>query len=221
MAIANSVKDARSRLLAAAIDVFGRNGFAGATTRAIAQAAGLNLQAIAYHFGNKEGLYLAAADHIGDRLRGQTSPMADRARARFAGATPVSVDEARFMLAAVLGSIAGILFDAQWAPVARFMVREQMDPTSAFDRIYERFMAPQLELGCHVVATILGEPPDSERVRLRTMSLLGSVIFFRIAHATATRQLGWTWTGPRELAAIRELIDETVASVGRTTKRSP
>lgn len=213
-------KDARERLLTAAIDVFGRLGFAGATTRAIAQDAGLNLQAIAYHFGNKEGLYLGAADHIGERLRAQTGPMADAARARFASGRAIAVDEARAMLTAMLGSIAGILFDARWAPVARFMVREQMDPTSAFDRVYERVLAPQLELGRHIVAILLDAPPDSERVKLRTMSLLGSVIFFRIAHATVARQLAWTATGPRELAAIRELIAEIVVSVGRSPKRS-
>lgn len=210
--------DARERLLTAAIDVFGRLGFAGATTREIAKGAKLNLQAIAYHFGNKEGLYLAAADHIAERMRAQIGPMADAARARFASGPAVTPADARFMLTGMLGSVAGILFDPRWAPVARFMVREQMDPTSAFDRVYERVMAPQLDLARHIVGILLDAPPDSERVKLRTLSLLGSVIFFRIAHATVTRQLGWTNTGPHELDAIRALIAETVSWVNPERK---
>ena len=216
------IADARGRLLEAAIDVFGRHGYAGATTRAIAKQAGLNLQAIAYHFGGKEGLYLAAADHLADRMRALLEPMAARARARFADpdAPPVTADEARAMLTGMFGSVAGILFDDAWTPVARFMVREQMDPTEAFDHIYERLVEPTLATARHVVAVLVGAPADSQRVRLRTLSLIGSIMFFRIAHGAATRQLGWTRTGPRELAAIRELVEDTIASVGRVPKRS-
>ena len=48
----------RERLLSASLDVFGRLGFDGASTRQLADAAGVNLQAIPYHFGNKEGCLL-------------------------------------------------------------------------------------------------------------------------------------------------------------------
>src|SRR5579862_9588675 len=57
--LAPNRNDLRLRLLEAAIDVFGRHGFDGASTRMLAKAAGVNLQAIPYHFGGKEGLYLA------------------------------------------------------------------------------------------------------------------------------------------------------------------
>jgi TetR/AcrR family transcriptional regulator, regulator of cefoperazone and chloramphenicol sensitivity len=206
--------DARERLLSAAIDVFGRRGFAGASTRTIATAAGVNLQAINYYFGGKHGLYLAAADHIADRMGALVGPAGRRARARFARrGAPVSPDEARALLAAMLGTVAGFLFDEEWTPVARFIVREQMDPTEAFDRLYTRVMEPNIEVARRIVGTITGEDPRSTRVRLRTLSLVGSIIFFRIAHAAARRQLGWTEVGRRELAAIRELVQETVASV--------
>lgn len=51
----------REKLLSASVDVFGRYGFDGATTRMLADAAGVNLQAIPYYFGGKEGLYIATA----------------------------------------------------------------------------------------------------------------------------------------------------------------
>jgi TetR/AcrR family transcriptional regulator, regulator of cefoperazone and chloramphenicol sensitivity len=210
VATASAGAGARARLLTAAIDVFGRRGFAGSTTRMIASAAGVNLQSITYYFGGKQGLYLAAADHIAELI---IRPMGEKAQARFARRGQVSADEARALLADMLGAVAGILFSEAWTPVARFIVREQMDPTEAFDRLYARVMEPQLEIARRVVGTITGEDPRTTRVRLRTLSLVGSIVFFRIAQATALRQLGWTRTGPRELAAVLELVRETAASV--------
>lgn len=49
--------EARSRLLLAALRLFAAKGFAKTSTREIAQAAGVNLAAIKYYFGDKAGLY--------------------------------------------------------------------------------------------------------------------------------------------------------------------
>ena len=50
----------RERLLSEALRLFAEQGFAKTSTRAIAQAAGVNISAISYYFGDKEGLYRAA-----------------------------------------------------------------------------------------------------------------------------------------------------------------
>ena len=49
------------RLLDVAVDHFGRFGIDGASTRAIAKDAETPMSSITYHFGGKEGLYLATA----------------------------------------------------------------------------------------------------------------------------------------------------------------
>jgi AcrR family transcriptional regulator len=46
-------------LLDAALEEFSAKGFAGARVREIAERAGVSKDLIAYHFGGKEGLYLA------------------------------------------------------------------------------------------------------------------------------------------------------------------
>jgi len=60
---------ARAALIRAGVQVFGENSLASATTREIAQLAGQNISAIAYYFGNKEGLYFAVAQHRSERTR--------------------------------------------------------------------------------------------------------------------------------------------------------
>jgi AcrR family transcriptional regulator len=51
--------DARARLLHAALKLFAEQGYARTSTRSIARAAGANVAAISYYFGDKAGLYAA------------------------------------------------------------------------------------------------------------------------------------------------------------------
>lgn len=54
----------RDRLLKAAVEVFAAEGIAGATTREIARAAGVNEVTLFRHFQSKEQLLNAVAQHI-------------------------------------------------------------------------------------------------------------------------------------------------------------
>jgi len=51
----------RERLLAAAVPLFAAKGYAATTVRDIVGAAGVTLPVLYYHFGNKEGLFVALA----------------------------------------------------------------------------------------------------------------------------------------------------------------
>ncbi len=51
--------EARERLLNMALRLFAENGYTKTSTREIAQAAGVNVAAISYYFGDKAGLYRA------------------------------------------------------------------------------------------------------------------------------------------------------------------
>jgi AcrR family transcriptional regulator len=52
-------EDARARLVAAGLRLFADQGFAETSTRELAEAAGVNVAAISYYFGDKAGLYRA------------------------------------------------------------------------------------------------------------------------------------------------------------------
>ncbi|WP_240788577.1 CerR family C-terminal domain-containing protein [Ramlibacter henchirensis] len=66
-------EQARERLLLAALRLFADQGFARTSTREIAQAAGANVAAIRYYFGDKEGLYRAAYTEPMHRTRNDLS----------------------------------------------------------------------------------------------------------------------------------------------------
>lgn len=59
----------RDRLLQAAIQVFSRAGYVGATTREIAREAGVSEVTLFRHFQRKEQLLKAVAQHI-DQSKG-------------------------------------------------------------------------------------------------------------------------------------------------------
>src|SRR3546814_18694562 len=66
----------QNRLLETAVREFGRKGLDGASTRGIAKAAGTAMLSITYHYGGKEGLYLAAADYIVSQMDDGAHPIA-------------------------------------------------------------------------------------------------------------------------------------------------
>src|SRR5439155_25648850 len=67
-------REASRRLLDAASEEFARHGYAGARIRHIVDAAQVNLAAVDYYFGGKEGLYRAKLRF----LAGQATPVVDR-----------------------------------------------------------------------------------------------------------------------------------------------
>lgn len=213
----------REKLLSAAIDVFGRRGFDGTTTRTLTRAAGVNLQAIPYYFGGKQGLYIAAAEHIGSLIASHTADVRERVRARLKEAEDQGIaigrDEARRLLTGILERMAALFIGRESETWARFLIREQMEPTEAFRRVYAGVMGPMLGLLGRLVATLLDEDPRSEHVRLRTLSLAGSVLVFRVAHAAVLAHLEWKAVGPREVEVVGALAAELAASIGNGASR--
>ncbi|MEV0646424.1 TetR family transcriptional regulator [Phytomonospora sp. NPDC050363] len=60
----------RARIRDAALELFGEQGFARVTVRAIAARAGVSPALLGHHFGSKEGLRQACDAHVSDLVRG-------------------------------------------------------------------------------------------------------------------------------------------------------
>ena len=69
--------DARKSLLDAAKKVLRRDGYAGFSTREVAEQAGVPLSQIHYHFGSKTGLVLALFEHQNNELLSRQRTMFD------------------------------------------------------------------------------------------------------------------------------------------------
>ncbi len=188
------------RLLDTAVDQFGRLGIEGASTRAIAAAAGTTMSAITYHYESKQGLYLAAARHIAERM-GERMASALAATGQNEGGPDAAFAE----LLEIIDGFVGVMVHPESAGWARFVVREQMEPTEAFDVLYG-VMGRLVDRLAALIVRIGGGRCDEAEARLKTVAIVGQALVFRVARATLLRATGWTDIDPDGAAAIRRVV---------------
>lgn len=208
-----STESARERLLQAATDVFGRHGYDAATTRMIASEAKVNIAAIPYYFSSKEGLYLAVIDHLVGLVACQLADIRTRVHGSdFTGTTGSA--EAAELLELLLERMIGFMVGSPQAQrVSRIILREQLYPTSAYDRIFSGFMAPALDVIARLIM-VISKTTDARQARVRAMSLIGQILVFRVARETAVRALamkGYTESETKEIRFV--LLEHTRAII--------
>ncbi len=201
--------ETRERLIEAAIDVFGRHGYEGATTRQIAKAAGANLAAIVYHFGSKEALYLAVAEHLIAEIDRRMGPVLVFVEASF----PSRPEEARALLKRMLETFVDVaLGNPEAQRWARIIIREMLDPADAFDIIY-RFTGRAHGLTTRLVGVALGMDPEDDKTKFRAFSLIGQGIVFRVANALVLRRIGRKELGEAERETIKRILTANVEAM--------
>lgn len=204
---------ARRRILQAALQAFGEKGFKAATTREIAQAANVNLPALKYYFGGKQGLYLACAREIADRYEAQMRPTAGAAAEALA--LPLAPSAARSHLKAVIGALAEqLMSDGDAGAWTAFTLREMADQGPAFDMLYAQVWAPGIELTAHLLARAHGDAVPSEAAKIQALTLISGLTAFSVARPVALRSMGWTSVDTARLALIRHEIEAQVDRIG-------
>lgn len=210
--------EVRNRMIQVALDVFGTRGYEGATTRMLAEQAGVSLPALPYYFGSKEGLYRAVAEHVADRLRDQMAPAISRAEAALAH-SDLTVDEAVGVLIDVLAVYAGCIFSTDRPPgLTRFISRELVEPTAAFEILYQGFTRNVALVCTRLIARATGRTPDDAETRLRAVTILGQLLVFRMAEGAACRFLGWNEIADGQRAAISAMVRRQTEAILRDAR---
>lgn len=206
----------RTALVMAALSLFGRQGFDGTSTRQIAAAANANIGSIAYHFGSKEGLRLAAVDYIVDTIH---TVAAQALGSTLSQPDPASPAEAEAQIEAAVERMAGFMIARPEAgEIVQFVLRELSTPTDALDRIYSGVFEPVHKRLCRLWAASTGEAAESERTRITVFMMIGQVVYFRIARAAVVRRMGWSDIGPAEAAKVITIAKENVAAITAARK---
>lgn len=200
--------DSSEQLILTALDLFGRHGFDGTSTRMIAKAAGKPMSAITYHFGGKEELYLAVARYISGRIGARIAPAID-ANGQGDGSPALARAGIRRLFEAFIGMFV-LPESASWA---RYIVREQMEPSAAFDELYKAPMGPLLQHVAQLLRCVASNRIGPDEARLRAMAMFGQALMFRVARATVLRGNGWDDIGPVEVAAIRAVVLSQVDAI--------
>lgn len=203
-----SAEQTRQALIRTALKLFGAKGFDGTSTREIANAANANIGSIAYHFGGKEGLRTACAMFIVEMIQS----VAGKALADAGG--PKGADEAKARLEMALDRMVGFIVAAPEAgEIVQFVLRELTHPTAALDVIYNGVFEPVHKRLCQVWAEATGEEAESDRTKITVFTMIGQVVYFRIARFAVLRRMGWTDVGPKEAAEIIAVAKGNLAAV--------
>jgi len=195
-------QETRQRLIEAALDLFGTQGYEGTTTRALAEQAQVNLAAIPYHFGSKEKLYQAVASHVVGEIRAHLATLPGLFGETGASATP---ETARAELHALIDRLVDVMTMPASERWARFIIREQIEPSPAFGILYAGFIEPVQEHVCSLIGAVVGRG-DNTGLRLAGIALFGQIMIFRFGKPAVMRRLGTTSIGPPERSAIKRTL---------------
>lgn len=148
--------EAREQLLCCALRLFSSKGFAKTSTREIARAAGANLAAISYYFGDKAGLYRAVF----------TEPMGSAS-----DDIPLYNDPLMTLDESLAGFFKGFLEPLKQGEMVqmctRLHFREMMEPTGLWAQEVDNGIKPAHAALVGVLARHLGlSTPDDDLHRL-------------------------------------------------------
>ncbi|HEY4459413.1 MAG TPA: CerR family C-terminal domain-containing protein [Pseudonocardiaceae bacterium] len=203
----------RRRLLDVALAAFGRSGYAATTTRRIVDEAGLNLPALSYYFGDKEGLYLACAQEIVERFKRATGPTAEAARTALA--QPMSHEQARAQLKAVMGALAALITTADVERGASFVRQETANPGPAFEVLYAQLWRPGVELVASLIACSVRREMADDEATIRAVMMISSVTAFERGRSVLSGPSGQDTVSERARAVVAAVIQEQIDALGR------
>ena len=187
------------RLLEAAGEIFAEYGYRAATIRQICEKAGANIAAVNYHFGDKDGLYMAVLRFVHQAHVKKYPPNL--------GSSSGSTAEQR-LRAYVQSLLCRIFEEGRPGWHMKLMAREMMEPTRAFDTLVEEAARPLHQELASIIRELLGTRASDATVRLCTLSILGQGVYYHRARPVISRLYPRLRYGPEEIEALAEHITQ-------------
>ena len=161
----------RQQILDAAGPVFAEKGFEKATVRDICSAAGVNVAAVNYYFGDKHQLYVTTVQQAHEN-RAATVPLPawdvmDSSREKLRGFV-------RTVMARMVG-----LEEAPWQ--TRLLMREVLAPTDACRQLIEAYFRPMMQVLLSIIDEMVPASLDASRRQQLAFSIVGQCVFYRVA----------------------------------------
>jgi AcrR family transcriptional regulator len=161
----------REKLLVAARRIFADRGYQAATIRQISIAAGANVAAVNYHFGDKLGLYTEVV-----RQAMQTTEIEAVRNALDLSAPPEEV-----LRAVIRARMRNICRSDRPDWHFRILAHEMAQPTPALRQLIDKVGRPLANRLLELVGRMMGLPADDEKTHLCVVSIIGQMIVYVFA----------------------------------------
>lgn len=201
--------DARLSLLKAGLELFGECGFKGASTRMIADEAQVNISAIAYYFGGKQELYYSVVEYILSQMIALSKEL-DFDLPKILN-SEISKKDSLEVMNQVMDVMMKIFVESEeprkWC---RIIMREQANPTKAFDILYEGKIKKMQNLLAKIIVAYTGLNGDSDEVKIIAHTIYGQLIGFVVGRESIIRNLGVKKLAKNHLNIIRKTLQNNV-----------
>ena len=166
------------RLIEAASEMFARHGYAGTRLREIVRSADVDLSAVNYYFGGKEGLYAATLKQLAEVRPGAATP---------ANSPAVGQQAEDALYRQVLAILRRFVEGESSSPLGRILAHESMNPTDYFEQLITDIVRPELEQLGAIVRRLAGAGADDAMVARTAMSIMGQCLFYLFARGAIDR----------------------------------
>lgn len=193
----NETTETRKRILEAAAIVFAEHGFAATTIRMICGRAQVNLAAVNYHFGNKEGLYREVLRYVRQCAYDRYPPTCGLA----GDATPEQRLHAfiRSFLLRTSGDERNLGFGT-------LVMRELVEPTTALDMLVDEGIRSLFGQLVDIVRAIIGDQEENGVVLACARSIISQCLFYLFSRPVISRMAPEQKFDHEDVAMITEQI---------------
>lgn len=208
-------EDTRRRILETALDLFAAHGYEGASTRQIADGAGVNLPAIQYYFGNKEGLYRAIIEDIAAETDRHMASLAPRVRAAL-DAPDTPREELAVLLCEMLETFVVLVTSGTQVESRRLIfARAEIEETPGLDILHENGLRQIFNPCLGLLSRLHGKPATDQEMTVRTLALIGQVVIFCNNHKRPV--LAGTGLDAESVHLMKVVVREHTEAICRAT----
>ena len=200
--------DPKVRIASAAIEEFALRSLDGARIREIARKSGVNVAAISYHFGGKEGLYRAVISGVSDYFDKSVGPYYRRGKKMFSsGDADGAMNLAREFLIDMIRKFSGMKIVPA---LCLIMARETASPSGYFQRVYDSIYRRPVEFLSKllVVASKGKVPPDVGIVFAQ--ALWANVRSYSAKSDAVLRLHSWSDVGEAEIGLLERALSKVL-----------
>ncbi len=174
------MKETKEKLLEKATELFAKYGIDGVSTRDIVKYSGVNLCSINYYFGSKQKLYEATFDQVIEQI----SSFINNNKNILNKDNLSPSDELKTYLCKVIDFLCS---DRITGSQAELFIKELVFPTLAYDKLYEKALAPLFK---HLASLIINITNMSEyEAIIQVHCIIGQAIMFKVHKLALLRRL--------------------------------
>ncbi|RBP50662.1 TetR family transcriptional regulator [Arenicella xantha] len=195
---------ARTKLIQAALDMFGQHGFDGVSIRQISDSAGMNVASISYHFGSKDGLYSAVADYISEQIATHSNAPVAAAESFINSASLDAGEALQHILNIVENTIEILIPDSdQTKRWARFVTQFQLGEHNQDHQLSKN---PFHGLVTKLVSIVRHQPDNRLENAIIAQTIFGQILVFRVSRLSSKIALNISTFGAEEVAQIKRVV---------------